>query len=359
MHLGKLALHQHSVPSGSVEKHSLLADRPAGGAPRPAGAFTKPLDNIPAGILYMVLATFLFAVSSAIAKWQVAIYPVGEVMFFRSAASLLVCAAVVLPFTGLSVFATSRPGAHFARGLSQSISQTFTVIAFSLMPLAGAIAINFSAPLWAALLSVLWLKERASPMRWAVLLTGFSGVLIVASPGTDSLQIGALFALANAIMYGSVTVAVRGMTATESAVTLLMWQMVVIAILHTFLLAFGFRMPTAMDAAMLVLQRRRQCRRAICLDALAVAGADDRGVAVLLPDAGLGDRDRILRVGRRSHAGLADRLRDRRRLRTSAALARSQAEAPRLKRQAAIDLSGPKSAITAGTCSAGTAAPNR
>jgi drug/metabolite transporter (DMT)-like permease len=190
-------------------------------------------------------------VSSAIAKWQVAVYPVGEVMFFRSASSLLVCAAVVLPFTGFAVFATKRPGAHIARGISQSISQTFTVIAFSLMPLAGAIAINFSAPLWAALLSVLWLKERASPMRWAVLLTGFSGVLIVASPGTDSLQIGALFALANAIMYGSVTVAVRGMTNTESALTLLMWQMVVIAILHTFLLAFGFRMPTAIDAAML------------------------------------------------------------------------------------------------------------
>ena len=40
-------------------------------------------------------------------------------------------------------------------------------------------------------------------------------MLIVANPGADSLQIGALFALANAIMYGSVTVAVRGMTATE------------------------------------------------------------------------------------------------------------------------------------------------
>jgi drug/metabolite transporter (DMT)-like permease len=249
MLFGKLSLRHLSVPSGNTSK--LLADRPAGGAPRPAGAYTKPLDNVPAGIFYMTLASFLFAVSSAIAKWQVAIYPVGEVMFFRSAASLVVCAAVVLPFTGLSVFATKRPGAHIARGISQSISQTFTVIAFSLMPLAGAIAINFSAPLWAALLSVLWLKERASPMRWAVLLTGFSGVLIVASPGTDSLQIGALFALANAIMYGSVTVAVRGMTSTESAVTLLMWQMVVIAIVHTFLLAFGFRMPTAMDAALL------------------------------------------------------------------------------------------------------------
>lgn len=249
MFSGKLALLHTSVPSGNAQKQ--LADRPAGDAPRPAGGYTKPLDNVPAGIFYMTLASLLFAISSAIAKWQVAIYPVGEVMFFRSASSLIVCAAVVLPFTGFSVFWTGRAGAHIARGISQSISQTFTVIAFSLMPLAGAIAINFSAPLWAALLSVIWLKERASPMRWAVLLTGFSGVLIVASPGTNSLQIGALFALANAVMYGSVTVAVRGMTATESATTLLMWQMVVIAVLHTFLLAFGFRMPTAMDAMML------------------------------------------------------------------------------------------------------------
>jgi len=213
---------------------------------------SKPLDNVPMGIMYMVLATFLFAVSSAIAKWQVAIYPVGEVMFFRSMSSLIVTAAVVLPFTGFAVFKTSKPFAHFARGLSQSISQTFTVIAFSLMPLAGAIAINFSAPLWAALLSVIWLKEKAGPMRWAVLLTGFSGVLIVASPGTDSLQIGALFALANAIMYGSVTVAVRGMTKTESANTLLLWQLTVIAVMHTFLLLFGFRWPTPADAAMLI-----------------------------------------------------------------------------------------------------------
>jgi drug/metabolite transporter (DMT)-like permease len=200
----------------------------------------------------MIGATLLFAVSSAFAKWQVAIYPIGEVMFLRSFSSLVVCAAAILPFTGLSVFATRRPRDHIARGLSQSISQTFSVIAFSMMPLAGAIAINFSAPLWAALISVLWLKERAGPVRWLVLLVGFLGVLVVTNPGTDSLQVGALFALGNAIMYGSVTVAVRGMTATESANTLLMWQMVTIAVFHSFLLLFGFRWPGPLDAAMLV-----------------------------------------------------------------------------------------------------------
>jgi drug/metabolite transporter (DMT)-like permease len=217
-----------------------------------AGGDVGAHDDVPRGILFMIAATVLFSISNAFAKWQVGIYPVGEVMFFRSFSSLVVCAAFVLPLTGLSVFATRRPRDHIARGLSQSISQTFTVIAFSLMPLAGAIAINFSAPLWSALLSVMWLKERSGPARWAALLAGFFGVLIVANPGADSLQVGALFALGNAIMYGSVTVAVRGMTATESAMTLLMWQMVTIAVFHTMLLVFGFKVPTPIDAAMLI-----------------------------------------------------------------------------------------------------------
>jgi drug/metabolite transporter (DMT)-like permease len=218
-----------------------------------AKATLKPQDHVPRGILCMIAATVLFAITAALAKWLVATYPVGQVVFFRSFFSLLICAAFILPVTGLSVFATRRPGAHIARGLSQSISQTFSVIAFMLMPLAGAIAINFSAPLFSALLSIVWLRERAGPARWFALLAGFLGVLIVADPGSDSLTLGALFALGNAVMYGSVTVAVRGMTATESANTLLMWQMTTIAAFHSLLLLFGFRWPDALGMALLVL----------------------------------------------------------------------------------------------------------
>jgi len=226
---------------------------PAAPAAQPAVS-TSParVDNIPLGILFMIGATVMFALSSALAKWQVALYPVGEVMAFRSISSLLVCSLFVLPFTGLSVFATRKVHQHVARGLSQAISQTLTVLAVSLMPIAGAIAIGFSAPLFAALISVLWLGERAGPVRWAALLFGFVGVLIVTEPGADSLSLGALFALGNAVMYGSVTVAVRGMTKTESANTLLMWQMLTMSFFHSFLLLFGFRMPTPIDALMLV-----------------------------------------------------------------------------------------------------------
>lgn len=118
--------------------------------------------------------------------------------------------------------------------MSQSVSQLSLLLAFSLMPLAGAVAINFSSPLFAALVSILWLRERAGAARWAALLIGFVGVLIVTNPGANSLTLGALFALVNAIMYGSVTVAVRGMTRTESANTLVIWQLTVLAFFHSF-----------------------------------------------------------------------------------------------------------------------------
>ena len=106
------------------------------------------------------------------------------------------------------------------------MAQSLIIIAFSLMPLAGAIAINFSAPLFATLFAALWLKEKVGAARGAALVIGFLGVLLVAAPGADSFRLGALFALANAVLFGSVTAAVRGMSATESAETLTMYQMI-------------------------------------------------------------------------------------------------------------------------------------
>jgi drug/metabolite transporter (DMT)-like permease len=208
-------------------------------------------EDVPRGIVMMIVATFLFAGASAASKWLVGIYPVGEVLFVRSLSSLIAGAAVILPVSGLSVYATHRPRDHVLRGMSQSISQFCLLVAFSLMPLAGAVAINFSAPLFAALVSIIWLKEPAGYVRGGALLIGFAGVLIVTNPGANSLTLGALFALTNAVMYGTVTVAVRGMTRAESANTLVIWQLTVLAFFHSFLLFFGWRWPTPFDAAML------------------------------------------------------------------------------------------------------------
>lgn len=210
-------------------------------------------EHIPLGIAYMLGATVMFAATSAAAKWLVETYPIGEVLFIRSVASFAVCAAIVLPAAGLAAFHTRRPRAHIIRGLSQGTSQTLILIAFSLMPLASAIAINFSAPLFATLASALFLHERVGAARWTALFIGLLGVLAITNPGTDTFQIGALFALGNAIMYGSVTAGVRGMTATESTATLTMYQMMILTAIFALMLPLGFVTPSAADFAAMLL----------------------------------------------------------------------------------------------------------
>ena len=149
-------------------------------------------EHVPLGILYMVGATIMFSASSAASKWLVESYPIGEVLFTRTFIAFVSCALFILPRMGVSVLRTGRLRHHVVRCVSQGLSQTFLLLAFSLMPLAGAIAINFSSPLFATLISALLLKEAVGFSRWAALLIGFCGVLIVVNPGAETVQIGAL-----------------------------------------------------------------------------------------------------------------------------------------------------------------------
>jgi drug/metabolite transporter (DMT)-like permease len=209
-------------------------------------------DRIPLGILFMLGATIMFALSSALSKWQVADYSFVEVLFFRASASLAICAGLILPRTGLSVLRTRRLRDHFGRSATQATAQSLIIIAFGLMPLAGAVAINFSSPLFATLFATLWLKEKVGLARGVALAAGFLGVLLVAAPGADSFRLGAMFALANAVMFGSITAAVRGMTTTESTETLTMYQMIFLTLFFALALPFFFAWPTPIDFAALI-----------------------------------------------------------------------------------------------------------
>ena len=205
-------------------------------------------DRVTLGMLYMLGATLLFAVAGALSKDLVTRYSFDEVLFWRSVASLAVVAALILPRTGFGVFRTNKLGAHIGRSGTQAVAQSMLVIALGMLPLAGVVAITFSAPLFATLLAALWLKEKIGLARGTALVIGFLGVLLVAAPDVNSFQMGALFALANAVLLGSVTAAVRGMTKTESTETLTMYQMVILAVVFGLgLPLFGFTWPANSD----------------------------------------------------------------------------------------------------------------
>lgn len=217
---------------------------------------TDPLaarrNQVPRGIGFMVASTVLFAGVNAIVKLMVARYPVGEVAFYRALFALVAAAVIILPRTGVAVFRTRRYRAHLQRGVSQFGSMTCMFMAFKLMALGSAVAISFAAPLFTTLLSIVILKERVGVHRWSALVIGFVGVVIVTEPGRGTFQLGALFALANAVLISSVAVAIRRMSATESTETLTIYQMMVITVCTLFLLPFGFTRPSWLDAGALI-----------------------------------------------------------------------------------------------------------
>lgn len=209
------------------------------------------VERVPLGILYMLGATVMFSLTVAGVKWLVTTYPPGEVLFAQSLGALVFSALVILPRTGLSAFRTRRPGAHLARALIQGCAQTFIVLALALMPLASVIAINFSSPLFATLVSAIFLREAVGGARLTALFVGFAGVLVIANPGAGTFQAGALFALGNAVAYGTLTAAVRGLTATESTETLMMYQGVLLTLFFAAALIIGFEVPTPGDALLM------------------------------------------------------------------------------------------------------------
>ena len=99
-----------------------------------------------------------------------------------------------------------------------------------MLSLGSAIAIGFSAPLFTTLLSIVILKEKVGMHRWSALIVGFVGVLVITHPGAGTLNYGAFFALANAVLISSVAIAIRRMSATESTETLTFYQMSVITL---------------------------------------------------------------------------------------------------------------------------------
>ncbi len=219
-----------------------------------SGRFTMPApsrDDIRRGIAYMLAATCVFAIINAMVKWEVARYPLLEVVFFRCLFSLVPCAVLVATHGGIGVMRTRRLGEHIGRAVLQFVSMLSIFSAFGLMPLADAVAISFSSPLFLTVLSIPLLGEKVGRHRWSAVLVGFVGVLLMVRPGSGLLATGALLALTSAGVGASVTIAMRRMTLTEASTTLVTYQVLVTTLLSAAVLPFVWVVPRWQDALMM------------------------------------------------------------------------------------------------------------
>ena len=143
---------------------------------------TLPRGQPLLGVLLKVLSTIAFAAMATQIKLLSERYPTGEVAFFRSAFALIPV-LIWAGWRGLlpSVFITPRIGGHLLRSIAGATSMFFGFSALARLPLSDATAIGYAAPLMTVVLAAVLLKEPVRIYRWAAVVVGFLGVLVMLS----------------------------------------------------------------------------------------------------------------------------------------------------------------------------------
>ena len=182
-------------------------------------------EHVASGILCRIGSGLSFATMGALLKLaseQGLNAP--ELVFYRSLFSLPVILFWVLKRESLAALRPNRPLAHVWRCGLGLLSMGLTFQALILLPLADATAINFTAPIFATILSFLILKEHVGVHRWSAVLLGFIGILIVARPGGSSLPLlGVIIALIAAVGQAGVTTTLRHLQRSENVSAIVFW----------------------------------------------------------------------------------------------------------------------------------------
>ena len=197
---------------------------------------------LPAVALRLLSVVFLATMSALIKLAETRGAHFAEIIFFRQAAGVPLLTALIAAGPGLRSVATRRIGAHITRTIIGLTSMACLFGALMILPLAEATTFQFTVPIFATILGVLFLREPTGWHRWAAVVAGFVGVLIVARPGTGHMPLGgAALGLAAATLTAAVSILLRQIGKTESAATTVFWfatlSMPPLGLLYAFHLA--------------------------------------------------------------------------------------------------------------------------
>lgn len=179
------------------------------------------------GILYMVAATFLFAIMDVVSKLLAHSYPPVEVVAARYFVQTVLMFVFLAPTQGMSMLRSQRPRLQIVRGALLCLASLLFVASLAVMPIAEAAAIGSSAPLMVVLLSIPFLRERVgTPSRVAVGV-GFVGALIIIRPGAEIFTWAALLPLFSAMCGASYQVLTRKVSGIDGTITSLFYPAIV------------------------------------------------------------------------------------------------------------------------------------
>ncbi len=203
------------------------------------------------GIVLMLLSTLAFAVMHALIRLvSEDLHPV-QIAFFRNFFGLVAILPWYLRY-GLAPLRTRRLKLHVLRAVVNVGAMFAYFIALSISPIAQVTALGFTAPIFATLLAVLLLGEVVRLRRWAAIVCGFVGALVILRPGFAPLDPGSLLTLGSALLWALTLIVIRVLGRSESSLTITSYMNILLTLLSFVPALFVWRTPDGQALAWLL-----------------------------------------------------------------------------------------------------------
>jgi drug/metabolite transporter (DMT)-like permease len=152
---------------------------------------------------------------------------VFQIMEVRAVLGILLLYPLIRRNGGFATMRTSRPLQHISRNLIHYSAQLGWFFALTLIPLGQVVAIEFTMPIWTAILAASFLGERMTVWKIAAIVLGVVGVVIIVRPATGVINPGQLIALGAAVGFGISIAMMKSLTRTEQTLAIIFWMLVI------------------------------------------------------------------------------------------------------------------------------------
>ena len=170
-----------------------------------------------AGIALMVLSIFMFSFGDAMGKFLVGTYSVGQLLFLRACAALLLLSPLIWKQRYLFLN-LERPGLQLFRVVLSTLEVAAFFLATVYLPLADVITYYLAGPIFVTAMSAIFLGEKVGWRRWTAILIGFCGVLIALRPSAQTVSLPALIALGGSLSFATLMLITRSLRKTPDIV---------------------------------------------------------------------------------------------------------------------------------------------